>query len=92
MSGPFGVATHTATDAFDSAEVRAVVDGLVVVGLCYVLINRHIGALTAHYTVFVFLLLTSTLCALAPLPGQEQTRRVELALRRRQLLWPQPVF
>ena len=38
-------------------DVQAVLDGLVVVGLCYLLIDRHIGALTAQYTVFVFLLL-----------------------------------
>lgn len=39
------------------ADLQAVLDGLVVVGLCYMLISRHIGALTARYTVFVFLLL-----------------------------------
>src|SRR5687767_5465373 len=38
-------------------DLQAVLDGMVVVGLCYLLITRHIGALTAHYTVFVFLLL-----------------------------------
>lgn len=42
------------------ADLQAVLDGLVVVGLCYMLISRHIGALTAQYSVFVFLLL----CAL----------------------------
>jgi putative colanic acid biosysnthesis UDP-glucose lipid carrier transferase len=42
------------------ADMQAVLDGLVVVGLCYMLISRHIGALTAQYSVFVFLLL----CAL----------------------------
>ena len=39
------------------SDLQAVLDGLVVIGLCYFLINHHIGALTAHYTVFVFLLL-----------------------------------
>jgi putative colanic acid biosynthesis UDP-glucose lipid carrier transferase len=38
-------------------DVQALLDGTVVVGLCYLLLMRHIGALTAHYTVFVFLLL-----------------------------------
>ena len=38
-------------------DLQAVLDGLAVVGLCYLLITHHIGALTAHYTVFVFLLL-----------------------------------
>ena len=38
-------------------DLQPVLDGLVVVGLSYLLINRHIGALTAHYTVFVVLLL-----------------------------------
>lgn len=39
------------------ADIQAVLDGLVVVGLCYMLVWRHIGALTAQYSVFVFLLL-----------------------------------
>jgi putative colanic acid biosysnthesis UDP-glucose lipid carrier transferase len=39
------------------ADMQAVLDGFVVVGLCYMLISRHIGALTAQYSVFVFLLL-----------------------------------
>lgn len=39
------------------ADLQAVLDGLIVVGLCYMLISRHIGALTAQYSVFVFLLL-----------------------------------
>lgn len=39
------------------ADMQAVLDGLVVVGLCYMLVLRHIGALTAQYSVFVFLLL-----------------------------------
>ncbi|MCC2673525.1 MAG: undecaprenyl-phosphate glucose phosphotransferase, partial [Ramlibacter sp.] len=38
-------------------DLQAVLDGLLVVGLCYLLITHHIGVLTAHYTVFVFLLL-----------------------------------
>jgi putative colanic acid biosynthesis UDP-glucose lipid carrier transferase len=38
-------------------DVQAILDGVVVVGLCYLLITRHIGALTAQYTVFVFLFL-----------------------------------
>ena len=38
-------------------DVQAMLDGLVVVGLCYALIKLHIGALTAEYTVFVVLLL-----------------------------------
>jgi putative colanic acid biosynthesis UDP-glucose lipid carrier transferase len=38
-------------------DVQAALDGTVVVGLCYLLIIRHIGALTAQYTIFVFLLL-----------------------------------
>ncbi|MET0544032.1 MAG: undecaprenyl-phosphate glucose phosphotransferase [Variovorax sp.] len=38
-------------------DVQATLDGLAVAGLCYVLITRHIGALTAQYTVFVVLLL-----------------------------------
>jgi putative colanic acid biosysnthesis UDP-glucose lipid carrier transferase len=42
------------------ADIQAGLDGLVVVGLCHVLITRHIGVLSAQYTVFVFLLL----CAL----------------------------
>lgn len=39
------------------ADVQATLDGLVVVGLCYFLITRQIGALTAQYTVFVVLFL-----------------------------------
>lgn len=38
-------------------DVQAALDGTAVVGLCYLLITNHIGALTAQYTVFVFLLL-----------------------------------
>jgi putative colanic acid biosynthesis UDP-glucose lipid carrier transferase len=38
-------------------DLQAVFDGLVVLGLCWWLITRHIGALTAEYTVFVVLLL-----------------------------------
>jgi len=38
-------------------DVQALLDGAVVVGLCYVLVMQHIGALTAQYTIFVFLLL-----------------------------------
>ena len=38
-------------------DLQALLDGGVVVGLCYLLVMRHIGALTAQYTVFVFLLL-----------------------------------
>jgi putative colanic acid biosysnthesis UDP-glucose lipid carrier transferase len=38
-------------------DVQAALDGVAVVSLCYVLIIGHIGALTAQYTVFVFLLL-----------------------------------
>src|SRR5262245_39725590 len=39
------------------SDLQAVLDGVVVTGLCYLLIARHIGALTAQYTAFVFLLL-----------------------------------
>lgn len=39
------------------SDVQAALDGIAVVSLCYVLIIGHIGALTAQYTVFVFLLL-----------------------------------
>lgn len=42
------------------ADIQAGLDGLAVVGLCHFLITRHIGVLSAQYTVFVFLLL----CAL----------------------------
>ena len=38
-------------------DVQAVLDGLVIVVLCYGLITLHIGALTAQYTIFVVLLL-----------------------------------
>lgn len=38
-------------------DLQALLDGLVVIGLCYALVKWHIGALTAQYTVFVFLLL-----------------------------------
>jgi putative colanic acid biosynthesis UDP-glucose lipid carrier transferase len=38
-------------------DMQAVLDGLAVVGLAHLLITRHIGALTAQYTVFVVLLL-----------------------------------
>jgi putative colanic acid biosynthesis UDP-glucose lipid carrier transferase len=38
-------------------DLQAMLDGLIVIGWCYALIKHHIGALTAHYTVFVFLLL-----------------------------------
>lgn len=38
-------------------DVQAVLDGLLVVSLCYLLVTRQIGALTAQYTVFVFLFL-----------------------------------
>lgn len=38
-------------------DVQAALDGTAVVALCYLLIMGHIGALTAQYTVFVFLLL-----------------------------------
>jgi putative colanic acid biosynthesis UDP-glucose lipid carrier transferase len=40
-------------------EVQAVLDGVVILALCYLLITRHIGALTAEYTVLVFLLLST---------------------------------
>ncbi|HEY0826327.1 MAG TPA: hypothetical protein VGD76_21245, partial [Ramlibacter sp.] len=39
------------------ADLLCLLDGTAVVALCYVLITGHIGALTAQYTVFVFLLL-----------------------------------
>jgi putative colanic acid biosynthesis UDP-glucose lipid carrier transferase len=42
------------------ADVQAALDGMAIVSLCWFLIMRHIGALTAQYTIFVFLLL----CAL----------------------------
>jgi putative colanic acid biosysnthesis UDP-glucose lipid carrier transferase len=38
-------------------DIQALLDGAVVIGLCYLLVMRHIGVLTAQYTVFVFLLL-----------------------------------
>jgi putative colanic acid biosynthesis UDP-glucose lipid carrier transferase len=38
-------------------DVQPLLDGVVVVGLAYALVMRHIGALTAQYTAFVFLLL-----------------------------------
>jgi len=38
-------------------DVQAALDGTAVVSLCWLLIARHIGALTAQYTIFVFLLL-----------------------------------
>jgi putative colanic acid biosynthesis UDP-glucose lipid carrier transferase len=38
-------------------DIQSVLDGGVVLGLCWWLIQRHIGALTADYSVLVFLLL-----------------------------------
>lgn len=38
-------------------DLQAVLDGVAIIGLCYLLITRHIGALTAQYTVFGFLFL-----------------------------------
>jgi hypothetical protein len=77
---PHQAGHHPAAQQHHGSAGRTL-DGLVVVGLCYLLITHHIGALTAHYTVFVFLLL----CTLGPVYNSFGIYRKNMTFTRKAL-------